>query len=326
MKRILVILILLSFTFLKSQQEKLQGNWILDKIYYQNGNLLEVNHPLYSNFTEYNFRGNNLEINNQKFKTSIDNSTISTNFRKLNYKLENKYLIINENGDDKTYSFLKTSDYLEKYPEFEPKEITYNDKRVFESNSVIKPEFNYTENFEDFIRDNISSYSSTSATNNFFKARFILTKENKITDLQIVDGISKTFDSEYKKALLKSEKFIKNNYGKDLLVTQTFNFFKLFASLTNKEEKQIYNFIQKGDSFYEKNDFKSAIINYEKLLSLNINPITKDRFGYKLDQAFINLGISYLATGNNSKACESFMKVGDKTNFKVRNYLMNFCK
>lgn len=275
---------------------------------------------------EYNFKGNNLEINNQNFKVSIDNSTISTNYRKLHYKSENGYLIINESGDDKIYYFLKANDFLNKHPEFEPKEIIYNNKNVFESNSLIKPEFNYTENFEDFIRKNIPSYSSTSATNNFFKAKFVLTKENKIIDVQIVEGISKTFDNEYKNALLKSEKFIKNSSGKDLLITQSFNFFKMFAGLTNKEEKQIYNYVQKGNSFYEKNDFNNAITNYEKLLSLNIKPETKDRFGYSLDQAFINLGVSYLAAGNNIKACESFLKVGDITNFKVRNYLINFCK
>ena len=137
MKRILPILFLLIFNISKSQQIKLQGVWILDKIQYQNGNPLEVNLPLYSTFMEYNFKGNNLEINNQNFKVSIDNSTISTNYRKLHYKSENGYLIINESGDDKIYYFLKANDFLNKHPEFEPKEIIYNNKNVFESNSLI---------------------------------------------------------------------------------------------------------------------------------------------------------------------------------------------
>lgn len=325
MKQILIILFFLNFTFLKSQN-KLQGNWILEKIQYQNGNLLEVNHPLYSTFMEYDFNGNNLEINNQKFKISIDNSTISTNYRKMNYKFENQHLIINENGDDKVYYFLKESDFLKKYSEFEPKEVVYNNKIVFESNSVIKRDFKNTENFQEFIRKNIPSYSSISATNNFFKATFVITKENKITDILIEKGISKTFDNEFKIALLKSEKFIYNPLGKDLLVTETFNFFKIFAGLTNREEKQIFNFIQKGNSFYENNEFNNAITNYEKLLSIDIQPETKERFGYALDQAYINLGVSFLANGNNIKACESFLKVGNKTNFKVRNYLINFCQ
>lgn len=326
MKRILAILFFLFFEFSQSQQINLQGNWILDKIQYQNGNPLEVNHPSYSNFLEYNFNGYNLEINNQKFKVSIDNSTISTNFRKMQYKFENEYLVLNEIGDDKIYYFLKTNDYLTKYPEFEPNEISFENKKVFESNSIIKPTFTNTENFEEFIRKNIPSYSSISATNNFFKARYILTKENKIIDIQIIEGITKTFDNEYKKALLKSEKFMKNNFGKDLLVTQTFNFFKMFAGLTNNEEKEIDSFVKNGNQFYEKNEFDKAIANYEKLLTINIKPEITERFGYSLDQAFVNLGVSYLATENNAKACNSFKKVGDKTNFKVRNYLINFCK
>lgn len=326
MKRILSIIFLLLFIFSKTQQTKLQGNWILDNIKYQNGNPLEINHPLFSTFIEYDFNGNNLDINDQKFKVSIDNSAISTDYRKLNYKFENEYLVINENGDDKNYYFMKNKDFVRKYPEFEPQEIVFENKIVFEANSVIKPEFNYGENFEEFMRKNIPSYSSTSATNNFFKAKFILTKENKITDVQILQGISKKFDSEYRNAILKSEKYIQNSYGKDLLVTHTFNFFKMFTGLTNKEEKQIASYVDKGNSFYEKNEFQTAILNYEKLLSIAITPETKERFGYKLDQAFINLGVSFLANNDNSKACESFMEVGDKTNFKVRNYLINFCK
>lgn len=325
MKHFLIIFFFLNFTLVKSQ-DNLQGNWILDKIQYQNGKLLEVNHPLYSTFMEYNFNGNNLEINNQKLKVVIDNSIISTDYRKMKYRIENEYLIITENGDNKVYYFLKQSDFLKKYSEFEPKEVIFNTKSVIESNSVIKPYFKNTENFQDFIRKNIPSYSSASATNNFFKAKFILTKENKIIDIEIEQGISKAFDKEFKIALLKSEKYFKNTFGKDLLITETFNFLKIFSGLSNKEEKQIYDIVQKGNSSYVKNDFNNAIKNYEDLLSINIKAETKERFGYTLDQAYINLGVSYLATGNNQKACESFSHVGDETNFKVRNYLINFCK
>lgn len=318
--------LLLIFSFAKTQQSKLQGSWIVESIKYNNGNPLEINHPLYSTFIEYEFNGNNLEINNQKFKAAIDNSTISTNFRKLNYQFESNFLVINEKGDDKIYYLLKIDDFIKKYPEFEPREIVYNNKNIFESNLVIEPSFNNVENFEDFIRNNIPSYSSTSAKNEFFQAKYILTKENKITDIQIEKSISKTFDNQFKTALLKSEQFLTNTSGKDLLVTHTFNFFKMFAGLTNKEEKQICNFIQKGNLFYEKNKFEDAITHYEKLLAMNIHPSTKDRFGYSLDQAFINLGVSYLVMKNTSKACEAFHKVGDQTNFKVRDYLLNFCK
>ena len=108
---------------------------------------------------EYNFSGNYLEINNQKFKVVIDNSNISTDYRKMNYKIENEQLVITENGDDKVYYFLKESDFLKKHSEFEPKEVVYNNNIVFESNSIIKPGFKNTENFQEFLRKNIPSYS-----------------------------------------------------------------------------------------------------------------------------------------------------------------------
>ena len=325
-KPFFIVFIFLIFCFSKAQVHSLQGKWILDKIVYQNGSPLEVNHPLYSTFMEYGFSGNNLSVNNyQRFKVTVDSETISTDFRIMNYKIENEHLTISEKGDDKVYHFLKLSDFLRRYPEFEPKEIIYNGKKVFGSNAVVKPEFGKFENFEEFLRINIPSYTSVSATNNFFKARFILTADNKVNDIEIVDGVSEKFDNQYKIALLRSEKLLKNTYGKDLLVEQTFNFFQMFSPYTTKEERQISGLIRKGDDFYDKNDFENAAAQYVKLLALNITPETTERFGYKLDQAFINSGVTLLATGQREKACESFIRVGGKTNFKVRNYLINFC-
>lgn len=318
---------MLVISFFKSQQFKLQGSWILDKITYQNGNSLEINHPLYSNFIEYNIKGDFLNINNlSNQKVSITDSTISNNFRTIIYHFNDNELVTNEKGNDMIYYFLKKKDYLKKYPEFEPIKTIFKNKEVFEANAIVTPDFNYTDNFYNYLSKNIPSYNSTSAINVFFKAKFILTKENKITDIEITEGISKTFDKEFCQALVASEKYFNNNWGKDLLITQTFNFFKIFDGLTNKEEKDIFNFTQKGYDYYEKNDFQNAIANYEKLLTINISPKTKERFEHELNPAFINLGISYLAVGNIANACKSFKIVGDKTNFEVRNYLINFCE
>ncbi|MDO5510361.1 MAG: hypothetical protein Q4F57_06670 [Weeksellaceae bacterium] len=324
MKHSFTIFFLLLFIFSKSQQSHLQGNWILDKILYHNGNSLEINHPLFSTFIEYDFNGNILEINNEKFKVIIDDSTIRTDYRRLNYKFENAYLIISEVGDDKNYYFLKKNDFISKHPEFEPKETIFENRSVLVTNPLIQPEFHHRENFEEFIRKNIPSYSSTAATNNYFNSSFILTKENKITDIQILQGISKKFDGDYKNALLNSEKLLKNPYGKDLLITQTFNFFKLSAALTNNDERQFSDITKKGYESFANNEFPTAITHYEKLLTMNLEPETLDRFKFRISQAYIYLGISYLALGENSNACESFRKVGDKTNFRVRNYLITF--
>jgi len=40
----------------------------------------------------------------------------------------------------------------------------------------------------------------------------------------------------------------------------------------------------------------------------------------------IHLGIAYLATNQKEKAASTFRKLGDETNFKIRNYLRFYCQ
>lgn len=312
--------------FCFSQAEKLKGNWILDEIMYSNGNPLEINHPQFSSFIEYNFNGDKLKINDRNFKITYSENQISTNFRKLNYKFENDYLVITEIGDDKKYYFLKNNSFLEKYPEFEPQKINYENKDVFIANEIIKPEFINEKSFENFLRENIPSYSEESANNNYFEAKYVVSSDNKISNIAIIKSISKNFDNQFKVALLKSEKYLKNNFGKDLLMTQSFNFFKMFQNLNSKDERKIFNIEQKGRVFFEKNDFENAIKTYNQINEINISQELKTRVEYSIDQIFVNLAISYLATNNFQKSCEIFRKVGNRTNFKVRNYLRKYCE
>lgn len=100
----------------------------------------------------------------------------------------------------------------------------------------------------------------------------------------------------------------------------------MFAGINSKNERIISNIYEKGRVFYEKNDFENAKKTYSKINEIIINQDLKNRFGYNIDQIYINLGISYLASNEIQKFCESFRKVGDETNFKVRNYLKKFCK
>jgi tetratricopeptide (TPR) repeat protein len=292
---------------------------------YQNGNSLEVNQTMFSTFIEYDFIGNNFKINNQIFKASIDSKTINTNFRKINYKFQEDYLITNEEGDDKNFYFLSKDMFLKKYPEFQPKESNIDNKIVFISNDVIKPQFNYDGGMDTYFMKNIPSYSENSTNNNFFKAQFILTKDNKITDIKIINSISKNFDEEFTKSLLSAEKYFRNDSGLDLLIEQRFNFFKMFNSLVNKDEKKLYKISEDGNKYFEINDFQNAINSYAEINSLNTSFLTNERIQYTINRIYINLGISYLAMNEYEKACKSFRSVGDETNFIIRNYLLNFC-
>lgn len=320
------ILLLLTFiNFINVHSQKLNGTWILEKTVYENGNPLEINHTLYSTFTKYDFLTNSIKINDQKFNAKYENNSIKLDFRELFFSFENNYLLIQEKGDNKIQILSKKEDFLSKNIEFISDIEIRNQDTLYISNEVYKPQFNNELTFEDFLRKNISKYTSESTKNNLFKSEFVLTKEGKIKDIKILSGISKSFDNEFIVALNKAEKYFINETGKDFLIKHNFNFFQMFKGLTEKLEKEFYAIQKKGNLYFENNEFEKAIAEYEKLKIMDLDSI-KDRLGFLYSEAFINLGISYLVVNKNEEACNSFLKVGDLRNFKVRNYLINFCK
>ena len=324
MKKYLLIL-LLSISQLFSQNTNLSGTWILDKTIYEDGNYLEINHPLFSNFTEYEFFSNNLKINGQKFNAKYYQNSIKLDYRELMYSFQNEYLLVQEKGDNKIQIFLKKDDFITKYPIFKSEQKIINQDTIYISNDVFKPKFENDLNFEDFLRKNIPSYNNASTKNNIFKSEFILTKENLIKDINITQGISKSFDNEFITALKKAQPYFKNETGKDLLIRHNFNFFKMFGALTNKSEKDFYSIQKKAKEYFEKNEFEKAVSEYEKLNNINDLITLKEKFGFIYNETFINLGISYLAINKIENACSSFKKVGGFTNFSVRNYLIIYC-
>ena len=324
MKKYLLIL-LLSISQLFSQNTNLSGTWILDKTIYEDGNYLEINHPLFSNFTEYEFFSNNLKINGQKFNAKYYQNSIKLDYRELMYSFQNEYLLVQEKGDNKIQIFLKKDDFITKYPIFKSEQKIINQDTIYISNEIFKPKFENDLNFEDFLRKNIPSYNNASTKNNIFKSEFILTKENLIKDINITQGISKSFDNEFITVLKKAQTYFKNETGKDLLIRHNFNFFKMFGALTNKSEKDFYSIQKKAKEYFEKNEFEKAVSEYEKSNNINDLIILKEKFGFVYNEAFINLGISYLAINKIENACSSFKKVGGFTNFSVRNYLIIYC-
>jgi tetratricopeptide (TPR) repeat protein len=320
------ILLLLTFiNFINVHSQKLNGTWILEKTVYENGNPLEINHTLYSTFTKYDFLTNSIKINDQKFNAKYANNSIKLDFRELLFSFDNNYLLIQEKGDDKIQILSKKEDFLSKNIEFKSEIEIRNLDTLYIRNEVYKPQFNNELTFEDFLRKNISKYRSESTKNNLFKSEFVLTKDGKIKDIKILRGISKSFDTEFIIALNKAEPYFKNDTGKDFLIKHNFNFFQMFKGVTEKIEKEFYAIQKKGNLHFENNEFDKAIIEYEKINIMDLNSI-EERLGFLYSEAFTNLGISYLAVNKNDEACNSFLKVGDKRNFKVRNYIINFCK
>jgi len=54
--------------------------------------------------------------------------------------------------------------------------------------------------------------------------------------------------------------------------------------------------------------------------------IKNNRFKTLIKECLLDLGISYLAIGQNENACKTFERIGDKTDFEIRNYLIDFCE
>lgn len=321
MKKILFIIFIIASIKNYSQLQKLKGEWILDKIVKANGESLEINNPKYSMSTFYNIKSNELSINDFKFKATFPRNQINLENRTFSYWFEEDYLLLKEGNE--VSLLLKPEDFIKRYSEFKPEiEIRGNDTLLV-ANKVIHPIFNHEKTFDDFIIPLMTQEASKDMDDLYFKISYILTKNNKISNIQILDKRTPQYDSQFIQALKKAEKYFQNPYGKDLLVTKENHFLKFYQDLKDKSEKDLYDIISDGYNYYNSNNFAKAI---EKLIKLNDLQIKDNRFKMRLQDAYIKLGISYLAVGKNDQACVSFKKAGGLTDFEVRNYLINFCK
>lgn len=324
MKKTLIIISFFISIFSYAQIEKLPGKWILDKVLYKNGNNLEINSPYYSFFSKYEFKDGYLVIEDKKQEVTINSKEIKSAFRTLNYFFVDNYLVLEDIDDKekKVFAFLRPNDFISRYPEFAPKREIRNGKNVLVCNEVFEPNFNHEDSLHDFMIRNTPQGNSKDDTDLFFKIEYILTKDNKIDYIKVLDSKTTFYDSNYISALKKAKKYYKNPFNEDILITQEEQFLKWKNDLNNKEELKLYEIRSNISQYYETNKFEEITKEYEKLKSLNIG---ENRFNSFFEEAYIKSGVAFLALNNNEKACECFGKAGDKTNFKVRNYLINFC-
>ncbi|GLB48550.1 hypothetical protein Y10_09180 [Neptunitalea sp. Y10] len=312
--------------FSNAQSDALKGCWILDSITYTNGEPLEINHALYTIFMEYRIEKNKLVINNSTFfKATFTSNQILTPYKKSNYKLEGNYLQLTEWGDDKTYYYLKEEDYLAKYPEFIPRQVTYRGKTLLQENAVVNPFFDEDISLHEFLISHMKEYKNIVPSNSYFKAKFILTADNQITDVTIVDSINKEFDGKFLKALKKAKGKLINTIGKDMLVAHEFRFLARGKFVTS-EERKVAELMLRADEHYSKNYFQEALVLYEKAFETEENRAIIEKHKHFFSSSIIYMGVCYLVLGDTDNACKAFGKIGDSTNFHVRNYLRNFCQ
>lgn len=290
---------------------------------FNDGRNIEINNPNYSTKLIYTIKPKSIKINNQNFDATFSSEQIKTQFRKINFLIKEKYLIAQDEGDNKTSYFLKVDDFIQKNPEFSLKEIEKNGQALYLDNDLSAYEFNNELSFEEYISKNTKHRDSKDFKNLNFQVEFVLTKDNKLQDIKVLNSIDNSFDNEYINALKKSEKYFQNLTGKNLLIRDEINQLKWANDLSDKDEKKLYQYRAKGLEFYRNNKFEKAIEQFLQVESLDIK---NNRFKTLIKECLLDLGISYLAIGQNENACKTFERIGDKTDFEIRNYLIDFCE
>ncbi|MGH1520470.1 tetratricopeptide repeat protein [Chryseobacterium sp. JK1] len=320
-KKLLLLFYLIICIKTYSQSEKLRGEWFLDKIVKPDGKNLEINNPRYSTFLFYEINPDELSINNTKFKAKFSKDLINLDNRTFKYWFEEDYLILQEGNEISL--LLKAEDFIKRNSEFKPQIEIRNSDSLLVANKVIHPIFNNDKTFDEFIIPLMKQEASKDMDDLYFKIEYILTKNNKIKQIKILDKRTPQYDTQFIQALKQAEKYFENPYGKDLLVTDEKHFLKWYHDLSDKSEKDLFNNTGEGLRYYNNNKFEKAV---EYFSRVNEYQPKDNRFVTEVHNAYIKLGISYLAIGKTEQACNSFRKAGDLTDFEVRNYLKDFCK
>lgn len=330
MRKFFILLYLNLFMLLFSQNSKIEGKWILDKETELNGNLLPINDADFSHSAVYIFAGDKMKISGIDVPITITSNKINTPGFGFEYELKDDYLILKNTASKRVLWLLKPETFIELYPEFRPKEIIIEDKVCFVQNEVIQADFNYKNGFMGFWMDFFS-------TNEFdkeqikFVVQFVVTKESKVEKINFLDINNSKIELRFKDYIKTAEKFFNNKTGKDVFyqVSQIINFRNDNDNyrgqhddyINNKRPPEFLKYIKnkkKADDAYLKNDFKNAINLYEKM------DVSKT-YSFHTSDMYLKLGVSYLATENINAGCVNFEKAGGLTNFKTRNYIINFC-
>jgi len=193
MKNILLLIVLFPIVIF-AQGDNIKGKWILDYVTYENGDPLEIEHPLFSTFKSLDISDKHVIIDGiSKNKSQVYVGRIVMQHIKYKYHIDNKYLVLKEDDADKLYYFLRILDFKKKYPDTKSEYVEYENRSVLKYNRLLNIDILNSFNFDSVAKfqENIKSYKKHLFTNKLFKATFILTADNmgkywpKRTDAQI---------------------------------------------------------------------------------------------------------------------------------------------
>lgn len=327
---ILCLLMFYSFVKVNAQSEELQGKWILVRTLLNDNKRVEINHPDYSKKLVLEVKKNALNINGENYKAKFKDDKVRVESRTeydFSFQIKEKYLIAQSLQGNTTNYFLKVDDFIHRFPEFRLKETVYNDEVVYLDNGISAYSFNHDLSYDMFIlfngiqnSDKIPPRDPESIPLQF---EYILSIDNKIKSFNVINSQNKALDNDYIQRFNKASKYFVNTTDKDVLIRYHGVNTVSYPELTDADEKRFYEISAELDRFYHKNEFKKATSLYEEYINLKIRP---NRFNKINDENNIRFGVSFLAQNNLKDACIVFNKVGDITDFRVRNYLLDFCE
>lgn len=305
------------------QDSRLLGRWIMDKSTYLDGKHLEINNYYYSTAAEWFFYKEKINLSEHDFPAKYDVNTITINGSKSNYGFVGDYLLIKPEDSDIVNYFLKPEDFIKKYPEFKPSEIIKNNDDLNSKYVPVDLIFNYPGGFESYYRKFFRHKDITKIKPVSFKFQFKISDKGKIENIKILQGIDEKFDEQFVNFLIAGESYIMNVFHEEMQIERNININKIRPKVLSSKNlskiAKIEKLMKASKILFDNNEFQKTIEANEKIIQLGIPKSLFSEAIYK------QTGISYLFVNKDKEACENFKKAGSLTNFKIRNYLIDYC-
>ena len=324
MKNILLLIVLFPIVIF-AQGDNIKGKWILDYVTYENGDPLEIEHPLFSTFKSLDISDKHVIIDGiSKNKSQVYVGRIVMQHIKYKYHIDNKYLVLKEDDADKLYYFLRILDFKKKYPDTKSEYVEYENRSVLKYNRLLNIDILNSFNFDSVAKfqENIKSYKKHLFTNKLFKATFILTADNKIENVKIEKSISPKFDEDFIKASHNLTMLHTNNTGNDVLMEYYDYMGKYWPKRTDAQIEFFKNKVI-ADYYYTNKQFNLSKEIYTILYSSK--DVLTGIDNHIVNEIYKKLYISLLHTNNLLEACILLNDIKETNYFEVKNYLKEYC-
>jgi tetratricopeptide (TPR) repeat protein len=328
MRQILILLLILSCSSLFAQTGKsqLMGSWIKSKVEYKDGEELPDGEALKYSYLRYHFEAPNKAYVALAYNDRGTAMTFHTNSNVLELKnsfgfVSNSFLVEKQSADELVllqmaqggfespdclrYYFVSEESF-QKSIALKPSDILSinGTDTLYDSSPRVYARYKGDSSFHDYLTANIPAYKGVVASDNFFLATFIIRKSGEVDSLQVLEGISPTFDKQFVKAFNKAKgKWQPATIGGrsvDVRMQEQFRFVSSDNFLPS------YDYSNKGKEAMRAKEYLKAIHYFDR--GLEKLPTNSDMLYQR--------AVCKLQLGNRIAACEDLQKVkalGKKT-------------